>query len=535
MRRVKPRSLLIVLVSLLLLISCAPGASEEPVGNEGKELIGQLKLLADEQAVIDSIKKILTNPNIGKSEGYKTYSDSAFDNLLSTLGTLKVKEIIRNYLKVDKRQNEVTSAFNQAINNATEASLKERLQKKLDAYISSYALKLKKCFSHDNANVVYDAITSGKYVDKAVSEAEALLDELKATGVTATGSAIDATGDVRNVYLQLDDEGRKVIDEIKNIVTNSSIALGKGYKTYTVSQFNDLLGTLGIDKVKQMISGELKRRKLKDNDYARVEGLIDTKVATLSLKEELKKRLKSVLDFINEKLKGYFSASKFIDIPEPDSDAIYQQVANDVYEPVFGSVEKAVQDIINFERIEKDLSPAQREALLYMQVLYIQTHDKSSEFKFKLLLGGLKALEVGEIMDIHVRFMETKKFISDTLDNSLDDKAKERISRLFNNYVEGYDPKLKIFLAGDDSKEIYKKFKKDGESYLMQLNGLKRTALTILTPARKAGSTPSSTTSVDFPATPSAAPSGSTPSSSTPVDFPATPSAAPPGNGAGST
>ncbi|UPA12705.1 BTA121 domain-containing protein surface lipoprotein [Borrelia venezuelensis] len=126
----------LLLLMLLLVISCNLKSSNKPQGDLHKtslhktihgnnfgikpkysldELLNPSGILSKEQAAVRNIRIIVTNPNIGSSENYRTYTDSEFvvrdtdgvmvktyDNhdfykLLSTIfGALKTKTVAGN-------------------------------------------------------------------------------------------------------------------------------------------------------------------------------------------------------------------------------------------------------------------------------------------------------------------------------------------------------------------------------------------------------------------------------------------------------
>ncbi|AHH11196.1 hypothetical protein bcCo53_001244 (plasmid) [Borrelia coriaceae] len=335
MIRVKHRSLLIILVSLLLVIillviSCdlnsmskfggtprvkkAHGIArprnhmKKDVKFKLKELLSKFGLLNKQLQAIDKIKRIVTDPNIGDTESYKTYSELQFYNLLETLGDVKVKEIIKNYLQACKIQFDAQRTFKKAIKNIADSDLKKQLQTKLNNYNSSYALQLKSLFNYDNDDVIYGNVIND-YIIRTTTQVTEQMDELASLGVVLD------IGDAKSIYLQLDSGERNIIDHIKEIVTNPNIGDPKDYETYTKQEFDDLVIRLGLLDIKEIIKNHLEVDVLQ-KDFDKSIGF----VLNSNLKVELYRRLNNYkIDYMlgmkklfNEVVSGKISYDDYV-------------------------------------------------------------------------------------------------------------------------------------------------------------------------------------------------------------------------------
>ncbi|BDU63392.1 hypothetical protein BOFE_09320 (plasmid) [Candidatus Borrelia fainii] len=131
------------------------------------------KLSYKEKLVIDDIREIVTNNQIGIGEDYKTYTIPDFNALLNELGYFKVQEIVKAYSSVDKIKREVVDI----INNLKDRQLKLELRYEYSLILNSYLLHLKSVFSRLPADDVYADVISDGYIDK-FTEFKVRLDEL---------------------------------------------------------------------------------------------------------------------------------------------------------------------------------------------------------------------------------------------------------------------------------------------------------------------------------------------------------------------
>ncbi|AHH11189.1 hypothetical protein bcCo53_001237 (plasmid) [Borrelia coriaceae] len=445
MMRVKHFSLLVVLMlmSLLLLIGCSsdatmpePDVSKPDVkdmkdeGVELKQFLDTFNLLADEQVAVGEIQGILLDPNIGKSEGYKIYTVQGFFDLLKTLGALRVKKIVENYLRVSN----VQKNFEKSIDEFHDANEKDQLRKKLNDNRASYALYLKKLFSKSApGSVISDDYISG--MAKQVDDQIALL-EREIKGVLQD----------KYIYLHFALEEQLALNEIKDILLDPKIGKYKGYDKYTLEIFYKLLGTLGDVKLKTMIEAYLRYEQLRAVDYAKVSKAIKD-IEDLVFKE----RFQQELDDINNKytlaLKALFHA--------PNTDSIYQGVVRRIYYPhYFNLLLKGVQGFIRFEETFADLLEYEQDVIRYME----EEVQEAGELDFKILLGELGVDRLKKIVEIHLDVLKEQKSTEKFLKDLPKGDKKDDLKSQFADYVNDYIPHLESCFKGADVDEIYNKF-----------------------------------------------------------------------------
>ncbi|WP_025408544.1 BTA121 domain-containing protein surface lipoprotein [Borrelia coriaceae] len=220
MIRIKQYGLFIVIIlsiALLLVISCNQGRSakssdtdvgkgvgvkQDPTkGDDNEDLkvkiderLLKFRLSDKEVQIIRKIQEIVTNPDIGKAEGYSTYNDLKFYTFLGSLDDFKIREIIRDYLKVYEHYEDGKKVFSQFMNDsALDGPLKKRLQSELDAYNYNYLFRLKQFFGHVNPSAVYGVVTKG-YIKEAISKIDEHLSKVRRMVAEGSGGTKGAGG-----------------------------------------------------------------------------------------------------------------------------------------------------------------------------------------------------------------------------------------------------------------------------------------------------------------------------------------------------
>ncbi|AHH11057.1 hypothetical protein bcCo53_001231 (plasmid) [Borrelia coriaceae] len=168
-------SLLIVLILLLLLlvVSCSPSPTsdkfEENIEVRFSELLDSFGLLDEEKAVIDEIRSILIDPDIGSERDYKTYTDYDFYGLLNDLGADRTKEMVANYLDHKEFREECCEEIKVVIDTVEDLALREELQAQLDAIEHDYKLRFKLLLSKSDLNYVCQGVGYGPYTARFIN------------------------------------------------------------------------------------------------------------------------------------------------------------------------------------------------------------------------------------------------------------------------------------------------------------------------------------------------------------------------------
>ncbi|BDU63402.1 hypothetical protein BOFE_09420 (plasmid) [Candidatus Borrelia fainii] len=209
--------------------------AEKNLGVKLDELLDTFGVSKEGKGSIFKIKDVVTDDKIGSDKSdrnYKTYTNLDFYNLLNELGADKVKNIIKYDLDIVETQ----KAALEAINNIQEPKKRQSLQVVYDNKLNDYLLRLKGGFSQDADNV-YDWFVGGLHINEF-------------TAIKTEARRIIENGDI---YEVLSYKESIVINGVLAIVTDGSIGIGEGYRTYTSSDFNALLNELGYAKVQKII------------------------------------------------------------------------------------------------------------------------------------------------------------------------------------------------------------------------------------------------------------------------------------------
>ncbi|UPA19020.1 BTA121 domain-containing protein surface lipoprotein [Borrelia puertoricensis] len=298
-------------------------ATGEDLDIKLNNLLDKFGVFGKERESIAYIRLAITDDNVGKVKGYRTYTDSEFYNLLESLGADRTKEIITFYLEVVNIQ----ESFERAIKNVKDATSRGKLQNNLNQRKNQYQLHLKGLFDSDNFDDIYNNIIGDNYFSELIK----FKDE-----ITKVEGGLD-------VYAWLSDDERVVIDKIRDIVTNPLIGKHEGYRTYTEIEFNDLLNKLGDNRILAMILVYLEDQRNQDAALVKALAAIDN-VDDADLREQLRGK-------INDERNNYeLHLKKLFDEFFPDF--LYLSFMQNVhYYGKFVLIKNAAERIIAFKKL----------------------------------------------------------------------------------------------------------------------------------------------------------------------------------------
>ncbi|AMR75987.1 BTA121 domain-containing protein surface lipoprotein [Borrelia hermsii] len=122
--------------------------------------------LIDYYEVIEDMQRVVMNPDIGRAEGYKTYTNTEFYILLGNLGKDKVKEIMDAHSETLQM---IYKAL-EAIKGVKDAREKKDLSEKLGNFSDRDSLAIKKIFNESTPDAVYNSgIIKSIYTDHFVN------------------------------------------------------------------------------------------------------------------------------------------------------------------------------------------------------------------------------------------------------------------------------------------------------------------------------------------------------------------------------
>ncbi|UPA17077.1 hypothetical protein bcCo53_001246 (plasmid) [Borrelia coriaceae] len=453
MIKVKYRIFLIILVLILLLllvISCnssdssghdgtystsggVGGSNAENINAKLNKLLNAFGLLSYEQEAIGKLQKIVTNPDIGNTEGYKTYGSLEFYDLLKTLGALRVKGIIKNYLEFAKFQNNVE----RTINTVSDTDLKDRLQSKLKVCNSSYGFALKELFN----DVVSAKLSYDDYVVQTTVKTNDQIAKLE--------PEIEGVVGDQDIFLHLDGAEGCAIAQIGEILVDSEIDHGR---IYTYDEFYDLLNRLGFFRVIKIVDIYQKYEALQEADYNEIITMIKEEVKDETFKAALEDMAVMTYSSYRNNIRDIFT--KYDDgkalsvIPEPEY--VYEKMTHAVYRSLFTDIKEYTESIVRYKNIEGSLLREERQVLSY-----IQGKGGKSDFDFVVLLGKLDAAQVKAIVQFHAKILKAKSAAQEARMNVTDDREKEPLMEAFRDTVEEYHKHLVACFKHKDSQTFY--------------------------------------------------------------------------------
>ncbi|AHF45650.1 BTA121 domain-containing protein surface lipoprotein [Borrelia parkeri] len=262
-----------------------------------------------EKSVVDFMRGIVTDANIGNVSDYKTYTVPEFYALLNSLGDAKIREMIKVNLDIFKIREEVEAA----IAGLTEEKVKQALNTRLADSNSEYLLSVKGAFSASVADIIYDRFVNNFYIN--------IYKDLK-------NKVEDPR--VLDVYTWLSDEGKGVIDEIQGIVTDPNLGRAEGYRTYTDSEVNNLLNDLGDSKTGGMITAYLRGKAIQEIVLKAINA-----VSAGTAKQNLQNRFNVHKNGYALHLKGLFNSLS--------SDTVYNNVVHEKYSDGFLRIQDSIR------------------------------------------------------------------------------------------------------------------------------------------------------------------------------------------------
>ncbi|UPA11318.1 hypothetical protein bpSLO_001171 (plasmid) [Borrelia parkeri] len=397
-------------------------------------LLDKFGLLDKERESIAYIRRTITDANVGKLKGYRTYTDVEFHNLLESLGAARIKEIITFYLEVVNIQ----ESFERAIKNIKDATSRGKLQNELNERKNQYQLHLKGLFDSDNFDDIYNKIIGDNYFSELI--------EFKYEIIEVEGGL--------DVYTWLSDDEQIVIDKIREIVTDPLIGQYKGYRTYTDIEFNNLLNKLGDNRILAMILVYLEDQKAQDAAWVEALTAIDS-VDDANLREQLRVKINDERDNYKLHLKELFD--EFLPI------FVYRKFMNNIhYHGKFVLIKNAAKHIIAFKKLYNKLSSVQKRELYYIRIIVTNfnigdaiLHKTYNAVEFESLLGSLGAARVERIIDFHLNVLKAKEDARSAISSLPEGIARHNLQERFNAHESLYALHLKELFSSAFPGKVY--------------------------------------------------------------------------------
>ncbi|UPA09900.1 hypothetical protein bhYOR_001215 (plasmid) [Borrelia nietonii YOR] len=250
------------------------------------EIEAQNKELSEEELkVIEFVRSVVTNSDIGSTEGYKTHSNVRFYSILGTLGPFRVKEMIEK-LKVRFRELVDVRGVIKGINLKP---ARDELELACNNYEAIFKLSIKRAFNQYPVEYIHDDVIHGNW-----HMGKVLMIQKRATRFM----------EYENLYAGLSDDDQKAVEYLQNALTDPGIGRDKGYKTYSDVGFYEMLGKLGSSRLRKIIENMQVVLEMQEKALRAVES-----VKKDQLKEELKHKFLSEKQFYLIQLKEFFNSS----------------------------------------------------------------------------------------------------------------------------------------------------------------------------------------------------------------------------------
>ncbi|AHH04089.1 Hypothetical protein BHY_1138 (plasmid) [Borrelia nietonii YOR] len=410
----------------------AHGASVVEEGNEVKfnKLLDTFKLQGKGKELIEYVRRAVTDPGIGTS-GDKTYTDLEFYNLLVGFGDVKVKEIIQNNLVTFEELNEAL----RVINTVKGEKLRSSVNFLFGRCTSFYKAELKSMFSRSTPDAIYNGMKEYQ---------SAYLNMFTKFKFDVRGAL---EGEV--IYAGLADDKRAVIDYMQVAVTDPGIGTS-GDKTYTNTEFYQLLGVLGDEKVNDI--GEVHLETVKElNEALRV----ITDVKGEKLRSNLDFLFGTSISFYSSELKSMFSRST--------PDAIYNGIKDhqSTYLDVFTKLKVAAEGTLKGEVIYAGLPSAERSVIDYIQSIVTNpdigtSNNKTyTDLEFYQLLGVLGYGKVSKIGEIHLETVGALNEALRVINSVQEEESKKDLKNRLDVEEESYTGLLKQVFSEDAPDSVY--------------------------------------------------------------------------------
>ncbi|AHH08946.1 hypothetical protein baBA2_000982 (plasmid) [Borrelia anserina] len=402
---------------------------EDDIELKIQNLLDEFKLSAQQKESIMDLKGILTDPSIGKDEGYKIYSSEEFYRLLVEFGDAKLKGIC-SVLQVIKE----TEA---AIDNISDQDLKEILNMQFSYYSDLYSKRLRETFSLDNVNDIYDNIlrSHSNYLADIVKlkEEVPLIEE----GLNKSLVLLNNRRDITNYMLRI----------VRN---NFDIGFIK-----VIRKFYVMLGKIDLDSIK----GIIEYVEYIFDWKCEVERSINT-VDDEGFREELESKLKQLESEYLKEIGKYLYDNIYNDIAlisaiENIRDGL--KAARDYYVFDFSNIKSQALGFMKFPELMRELSADDLEVIDYMRSLV--TNSKTNNYninEFNCVIGMIGSSSVlRNILKPHLAVFKAQKEAESAIDNIKEVTSQARLRRRFDEVIVKYKALLSNIFVESDLYSIY--------------------------------------------------------------------------------
>ncbi|WP_024653678.1 BTA121 domain-containing protein surface lipoprotein [Borrelia persica] len=412
-------------------------------------------LLDEDKQVIENVRGILTNADIGVAEEYKTYDNYEFTILFGKLNNLRFGNVIRIF-------SENLQAFREARDKIANVIMSDRkfvLQRKLDACESDYYLNVKRAFDSGVVDDVYAKFisVSSSIIDSKSGVPYSVVDFCK--GLENHAVYINA---YQLFFRNLAGERQRAVDFIRNVLTKSVVF--DNLKVYKDYEFEALFG----------------------NKNFAVDEIIDEHLYTLAKRDEVGRIISGIKDVSERK----DNKTKYDDLVSGYLEYLRRLFNN--FDPISVSVENINHDYASqfvklgayirqqgfINKVYNTLSPTQSD--MFEEILGIVTNpDIGAAEELKTYqdyevfdLFGDDRFDAKMFIDSHKDISLLEKQIKREIDGLPDGEKKADLKKEFDTLALEYKLHLKSLFHGIAADNVPTILEIDN-SFLKQFNSIK--------------------------------------------------------------
>ncbi|AFI31845.1 BTA121 domain-containing protein surface lipoprotein [Borrelia crocidurae] len=382
------------------------------------------ELPSERQIIIDKMRKILTDTDIGRAEGFSTYDNYEFDVLFGKLGSTTIKDIVEIFLK----NLQIIETARMQIDDIYMSDRKDILERKLAAYKAIYHLTIKKVFNSDIVDDIYAKFKSMSITDPDSNFTFGVYDLFYSLNNCAF--YINA---YNSVYRFCSPQHCKAIDYLKGILTQSDGT--DSYKRYEVYEFEALFGNANFD-FKSILDAHIDTLKKRDEARGFIEGIRDA-----SKKEAEQKDFDVLVRNYPEYLRKLFH----------NFDPIYILVKNinHNYAERFVNLKSNITHLEFVKKMQEKLSV--KEYAMFMEISAIITNPNIA------VAEGYRTYKVYEVnglfdddrfesvksINMHLQFSDLQKEVASEINGIADEDQKQYFKNQLDKLVLEYQVHLK--------------------------------------------------------------------------------------------
>ncbi|AHH09025.1 hypothetical protein baBA2_000988 (plasmid) [Borrelia anserina] len=393
-----------------------------------QNLLDEFKLSAQQKESIMDLKGILTDPSIGKDEGYKIYSSEEFYRLLVEFGDAKLKGICSVLQVITETKASIANI----------EVFRKDLESRFKDYKNLYSKRLRETFSLDNVNDIYDNILrshSNYLVDITKLKEEVLLIE---EGLAK--------------YLMLSDDYKGIINYMLSVVRNN---FEINFVNFSC-KFYAMLGKMDLDSIKE-ITGYVKSVFDLWNEDAKIISTVDDEGFRAKLESKLKQLESECSKEIGKHLYDNIYDNDIALTSSIDSIRNGLKTVRDYYVFDFFSIRDQALGFMKFPKLIKELSEDDLEVIDYMRS--VVTNSKTTNYninEFNCVMGMVESINgLRDILRPHLAVFKAQKEAKSAIDNIKEVASQVRLRRRLNEVIVKYKALLSDIFTGSDLYSIY--------------------------------------------------------------------------------